>query len=246
MEVNALVIETGINKEDFQQRVVTDKVNFYYASSFLEVFDVIIEKKISIVFLAEPKEKNIVSEASKMLKTVNQNIEVILLIKYKEITEKIKMYYLQRYIDDIIYIYDSNLIIDKIKRHYMALTSMPEIKPNWSYRTINSLKFLAYNQDRIKSLCNDIYNETEANYTTISTLVKKDTGNSLKVWLNKIRIKNAIYLLTNQEINIKEIADRVGFKSCQGFINAFKRELSTTPNQYKKFHQKNNSSDNFH
>lgn len=68
----------------------------------------------------------------------------------------------------------------------------------------------------------------------LSSLFKKDTGQSLFDFLYHVRIYTARNLLLNPNLSISQIAELTGFKSADFFCRKFKQIIGTTPNAYRK------------
>jgi len=71
----------------------------------------------------------------------------------------------------------------------------------------------------------------------ISTLFRKEMGETVVVFLNRIRVEQAIRLLTETRYSLEEIADRVGFSNSFYFSRVFKTLAGTTPSSYRKNHE---------
>jgi len=56
-------------------------------------------------------------------------------------------------------------------------------------------------------------------------------------YLTKWRMNLAAGYLRDEQISIREIAERVGYESQASFTNAFKRSFSVSPREYKKKHK---------
>ncbi|MGP4040077.1 helix-turn-helix domain-containing protein [Gracilibacillus sp. D59] len=68
----------------------------------------------------------------------------------------------------------------------------------------------------------------------ISQIFKEETGEYLYEYLEKIRMEEAMTLLTNSSKTINDIAELVGYNSAHSFRRAFKRIHNMTPNQFRK------------
>lgn len=69
----------------------------------------------------------------------------------------------------------------------------------------------------------------------LSKLFKQETGMSFIDYLIKMRITEAIRLMTNHpQLKIYEIADRVGYNSQHYFCAAFKKVLGVSPTEYRQ------------
>ncbi|WP_018932191.1 helix-turn-helix domain-containing protein [Gracilibacillus lacisalsi] len=68
----------------------------------------------------------------------------------------------------------------------------------------------------------------------ISQIFKEETGEYLYEYLEKVRMEEAMTLLTNSSKTINDIAEMVGYNSAHSFRRAFKRIHNMTPNQFRK------------
>ena len=68
----------------------------------------------------------------------------------------------------------------------------------------------------------------------LSRIFNKGTGFSFVEYLNSIRIKEAQKLLKNTQLNITEIAAKVGYESLTHFGRVFKTITGLSPMQYRK------------
>lgn len=67
----------------------------------------------------------------------------------------------------------------------------------------------------------------------LSAVVKQQSGRSVMDWLNAQQILRAQVLLRHSDLQIGEIADRLGFQSATFFSRFFKRETGMTPKEYR-------------
>ena len=63
---------------------------------------------------------------------------------------------------------------------------------------------------------------------------KKNTGFSIKEYVNYNRLQNAALLLEETELTIIEISARCGYNNVTYFNRIFKKEFNTTPKEYRK------------
>jgi two-component system, response regulator YesN len=64
-------------------------------------------------------------------------------------------------------------------------------------------------------------------------LFKKETGDNITLYVNKLRIEKAKQLVTETDCKIKEIYDRLGFSDQQYFCKIFKKITGMTVMQYR-------------
>lgn len=88
-----------------------------------------------------------------------------------------------------------------------------------------------YNQDiDVK----DVAESTFLSYSHLSRIFKANTGESVNVYINKIRILKAQYLLKCSDMTIASVAAETGFKSENYFCDAFKKAVGASPLSYRK------------
>jgi two-component system response regulator YesN len=68
----------------------------------------------------------------------------------------------------------------------------------------------------------------------ISRLMKRETGFSFVEYLNRIRVKKAMLLMSDPSAKAFEVAERVGYKSQHYFSRAFKKVTGTSPTDHRK------------
>lgn len=73
----------------------------------------------------------------------------------------------------------------------------------------------------------------------LSRTFKAETNMTIPEYINKIRIQNAISLLANSKMPVKEIAISVGIKDSFYFSKLFKKLTGETPREFRKSHDKN-------
>jgi AraC-like DNA-binding protein len=59
-------------------------------------------------------------------------------------------------------------------------------------------------------------------------------GEAPLAYLTKWRMNLAASYLTNEQVSIREVAERVGYESQASFTNAFKRSFTVSPREYKE------------
>lgn len=72
-----------------------------------------------------------------------------------------------------------------------------------------------------------------------SRLFVRETGMNFTVYLNSLRMRQAVDLLEHTDKKVYEIAEEVGYSSLSYFSTAFKKSFGQTPAEYQAFKQKN-------
>jgi two-component system, response regulator YesN len=68
----------------------------------------------------------------------------------------------------------------------------------------------------------------------LSRLMKRETGFSFVEYLNRIRVKKAMMLMSDPSAKAFEVAERVGYRSQHYFSRAFKKVTGTSPTDHRK------------
>lgn len=68
----------------------------------------------------------------------------------------------------------------------------------------------------------------------LAKMYKRQTGISLKDYINEYRIKQAKLLLEKEEMQISDVAETVGFDNFTYFSTLFKKYTGMSPNSYRK------------
>lgn len=63
---------------------------------------------------------------------------------------------------------------------------------------------------------------------------KENTGMTINLYLNKVRIEKAAQLLVNTNLDISEISHHVGYNNIYHFIKTFKKIVGTPPGNFRK------------
>jgi AraC-like DNA-binding protein len=90
---------------------------------------------------------------------------------------------------------------------------------------------------KIEELANDL----NINYSLFRKAFKKYTGLSPMQYHTSLRLKQALYLLTNTELSVKEISFNLGFCSVFYFSKLFKEKIGKTPSGFRKSNRSNDT-----
>jgi len=80
----------------------------------------------------------------------------------------------------------------------------------------------------------DLARDLNVNYSLFRKAFKKYTGLSPMQYHTSLRMKQAVYLLTNTELSVKEISFNLGFCSVFYFSKLFKQKNECTPSDYRR------------
>jgi AraC-like DNA-binding protein len=87
----------------------------------------------------------------------------------------------------------------------------------------------------IKELANGL----SVNYSLFRKTFKKYTGLSPMQYHTSLRMKQAVYLLTNTDLSMKEISFNLGFCSVFYFSKLFKEKTGRTPSEFRRSNRSN-------
>lgn len=79
----------------------------------------------------------------------------------------------------------------------------------------------------------DVASRLGTNRSYLSKAVNTYAGVSFNSWLNSMRIKESIELLSKTEIPIKQVADEVGYSNLTTFYNNFIKETGVPPSKFR-------------
>jgi AraC-like DNA-binding protein len=85
----------------------------------------------------------------------------------------------------------------------------------------------------------ELAGDLNINYSLFRKTFKKYTGLSPMQYHTALRMKQAIYLLTNTDLSIKEISFNLGFCSVFYFSKLFKEKTGKTPSDYRRVNRSN-------
>ena len=71
------------------------------------------------------------------------------------------------------------------------------------------------------------------NASYLSTLFKKETGQTLTDYVNKKRVEHALFLLNSSSMQIQTIAQCCGIPDVNYFTKIFKKYVGKTPKEYR-------------
>ena len=71
------------------------------------------------------------------------------------------------------------------------------------------------------------------NASYLSTLFKKETGQTLTDYVNKKRVEHALFLLNSSSMQIQTIAQYCGIPDVNYFTKIFKKYVGKTPKEYR-------------
>lgn len=83
-----------------------------------------------------------------------------------------------------------------------------------------------------------ISDEIHLNSSYLSSLFRKETGQTMTTYIHAIRIERALYLLNTTSLPVVEIAHKCGIPDANYFTKTFKRLKGMTPSEYRQMLKK--------
>jgi len=68
----------------------------------------------------------------------------------------------------------------------------------------------------------------------IGQLFKDEFGENFLEFLVRVRMENAKNMLREENVSVREVAERVGYTTPIAFIRAFKKQFGMTPGEYRR------------
>lgn len=85
---------------------------------------------------------------------------------------------------------------------------------------------------------NSIAEEEHRSPVYLGRLYKSRTGHSISEYINEVRIKEAKRLLSETNLTVNEIVERIGFSGSSYFYTVFKKHQGIAPNDYRQKQKK--------
>ncbi|MFV0503983.1 MAG: response regulator [Lachnospirales bacterium] len=96
----------------------------------------------------------------------------------------------------------------------------------------NAIKYMNENYRNSINLT-DVANTVSLSPEYLSRLFKDETGINFIVYLNNIRLRQAVKMLENSNLKVYEIADIVGYSNLSYFSTVFKKNFGINPFEYR-------------
>lgn len=97
-------------------------------------------------------------------------------------------------------------------------------------RILNYIEKNYYKDIKLEGL-SEIFNYNSA---YLGKMFKNYTGENFNSHIDKIRIENAKVLLTNKELKVYQVSEKVGYKNIDYFYGKFKKYVGISPKEFKK------------
>lgn len=106
--------------------------------------------------------------------------------------------------------------------------------PRFSEEVRRALLYLEahYTSSRLRR--KEVAQAARSSEAHLSQAFHREVGRTYEEYLTDLRIQEAQRLLAGTSLSVGEIASRVGYRSAESFLRAFKREVGMTPGRYRQ------------
>ena len=100
--------------------------------------------------------------------------------------------------------------------------------------TISEVKSYVHENYSQKLTVEDIANHVYISKSYLSRIFKEETGDSLTVYINKVRIEKSMTFLADKSLTLIDISNMVGFDEQSYFTKVFKNIIGMSPGKFRK------------
>ena len=108
----------------------------------------------------------------------------------------------------------------------------------YSIQIVKAIDYIR-NHRNVRLTVQDIADELKINRSYLSSLFKKETGQSISDFIREEKIKAAANMLKFSEYSYGDIAEYFGFASQSHFIECFRKQTGLSPKEYRKKYSRN-------
>ena len=116
---------------------------------------------------------------------------------------------------------------------YRGLLDTVEKESQYSQTVYTAKQYIDQNYSKKDLGLNEVADVVGSNPSYLSKLLKKELQSSFIDYLTKVRISNAMRLMSESLLRINEIADKVGYSTQHYFSAAFKKVIGVSPSSYR-------------
>jgi AraC-like DNA-binding protein len=139
----------------------------------------------------------------------------------------------------ILFAFFAIYVTEKMREKKQTITINYKAVENKTVETLKSdfIDFINTNFQNSQLTLELVSTETGVSQRRITNEVQNQFGCNFKTYINRLRINESKRLLSKKELNIGEIAFRVGFNNQSHFNRVFKSELQISPTEYRDKHK---------
>lgn len=123
-----------------------------------------------------------------------------------------------------------NLFFSTLLRHYSQTIQFYDYQMGADFSLI--LQYIQHNYQTLTlSTLATMFHYSEPH---LSTLIKQNTGYTFTDLIKRLRMSDATDYLSNTELKISEIAEKIGYNSADHFSRVFRSTFQISPQEYRK------------
>ena len=123
-----------------------------------------------------------------------------------------------------------NLLFSNLLRNYSKTLQFYDYQMGSDFSLV--LQYIQHNyQNLTLSSLAELFHYSEPH---LCTLIKQNTGHNFTGLIKRLRLAEAIDYLTNTNLKIGEIAEKVGYNSADHFSRVFRNTYKMSPQEYRK------------
>jgi AraC-like DNA-binding protein len=130
----------------------------------------------------------------------------------------------------------SGLVI-QILGQIVSVKKSEDFRHNLLEKTIQKSCLIIRDNTNVNLNIEQLAADLNINYSVFRKAFKKYTGLSPMQYHTSLRLKQAVYLLTNTDLSIKEISFNLGYCSVFYFSKLFKEKTNMTPGSYRRINR---------
>lgn len=122
--------------------------------------------------------------------------------------------------------------------HLIRVFNQPEDEPRHNLAVVEKVHYFISKNFSLKISLDELSQRYNVNKNTLCTLFKRTYGITIIDYVNTVRVNRAKIFLRQDELNMTQIAELMGFTSVHYFSRIFKQYTGTSPTAYAKTLQK--------
>lgn len=123
-----------------------------------------------------------------------------------------------------------NLLFSNLLRNYSKTLQFYDYQMGSDFSLV--LQYIQHNyQNLTLSALAELFHYSEPH---LCTLIKQNTGHNFTGLIKRLRMAEAVDYLTNTNLKISEIAEKVGYNSADHFSRVFRKTYHVSPQEYRK------------
>lgn len=139
----------------------------------------------------------------------------------------------------ILLVFFALYVIERIRenRQIITITYKPIENRNIETSKSDFIDFINNNFQNSQLTLDFVSSETGVSQRRITNDIQNQFACNFKSYINRLRINESKRLLLEKDLNIGEIAFRVGFNNQTHFNRVFKSEVQISPTEYRDKHK---------